>query len=84
MAQNSLYKYKRLLKNILMLLTGNFVARVLSFFMVPFYTSILTTADYGTADLISNIVFLVLPVFTLLMEEAVMRFSLDKGNDSRE
>ncbi len=84
MTQNSLYKYKRLLKNILMLLTGNFVARVLSFFMVPFYTSILTTADYGTADLISNIVFLVLPVFTLLMEEAVMRFSLDKGNDSRE
>ena len=79
-----MYKYRRLLKNISMLLAGNFVARVLSFFMVPFYTSILTTADYGIADLISNIVFLVLPVFTLLMEEAVMRFSLDKGNDSRE
>lgn len=84
MGKNSLYKYKRLLKNIMMLLAGNFVARVLSFFMVPFYTSILTTADYGVADLISNIVFLVLPVFTLLMEEAVMRFSLDKGNDSKE
>lgn len=84
MAQNSMYKYKRLLKNISMLLAGNFVAKVLSFFMVPFYTSILTTSDYGIADLISNIVFLVLPIFSILMEEAVMRFSLDKGNDSQE
>lgn len=79
-----MYKYKRLLKNISMLLAGNFVTRVLSFFMVPFYTSILTTADYGVADIITNIVFLVLPIFSLLMEEAVMRFALDKGNDSFE
>lgn len=79
-----MYKYKRLLKNISMLLAGNFVTRVLSFFMVPFYTSILTTADYGIADIITNIVFLVLPIFSLLMEEAVMRFALDKGNDSQE
>lgn len=77
-------KYKRLLKNISVLLAGNFVTRILSFFMVPFYTSILTTSDYGTADLISNIVFLVLPVFSLLMEEAVMRFALDKGNNKQE
>lgn len=67
-----------------MLLAGNFVTRILSFFMVPFYTSILTTADYGIADIITNIVFLVLPIFSLLMEEAVMRFALDKGNDSQE
>ena len=79
-----MYKYKRLLKNISMLLAGNFVTRVLSFFMVPFYTSILTTADYGIADLITNVVFLVLPIFSLLMEEAVMRFALDKGNNCQE
>lgn len=77
-------KYKRLAKNIFMLLAGNFVARIIGFFMVPFYTSILSTSDYGIADLITNIVFVILPIFSLLMEEAVMRFSLDKENDNRE
>ena len=84
MSKMKLYKYKKLIKNFSMAFIGNFVSKILSFIMVPFYTSILTTSDYGTADLISNIVFLVLPVFTLLMEEAVMRFALDEATNSKE
>lgn len=77
-------KYKRLAKNIFMLLAGNFVARIIGFFMVPLYTTILSTSDYGVADLVTNIVFIVLPIFSLLMEEAVMRFSLDKGENKEK
>ncbi len=77
-------KYIRLIKNIGMLLAGNFVSKVLSFLMVPFYTSILTTSDYGTADLISNTVLLVLPLFSVLMNEAVMRFTLDQTTDRKQ
>lgn len=77
-------KYKRLAKNIFMLLAGNFVARIIGFFMVPLYTTVLSTSDYGVADLITNIVFIVLPIFSLLMEEAVMRFSLDEGQNKEK
>ena len=77
-------KYIRLIKNIGMLLAGNFVSKVLLFLMVPFYTSILTTSDYGTADLISNTVLLVLPLFSVLMNEAVMRFTLDQTTDRKQ
>lgn len=77
-------RYKRLMKNILLIFTGNFVSKVLSFFMVPFYTSILSTSDYGTSDLISTTVLLVLPFFSLLMDESVMRFTLDKTNDNKQ
>ena len=84
MSNTTTNKYKRLLKNIGMLLAGNFVTKILSFFMVPFYTSILSTADYGTADLISNTVLLVLPLFSLLMDEAVMRFTLDQTTDRKQ
>ena len=77
-------KYKRLGKNIFLLLTGNFVTKILSFLMVPFYTSILTTSDYGTADLISTTVLLVLPFFSLLMDEAVMRFALDASKEKKQ
>ena len=77
-------KYKRLIKNILLLFTGNFVSKVLSFLMVPFYTSILTTSDYGVSDLITTTVLLVLPFFSLLMDEAVMRFTLDEGSEKKQ
>lgn len=52
--------------------------------MVPFYTSILTTSDYGTADLISTTVLLVLPFFSVLMDEAIMRFALDVSKDNKQ
>lgn len=74
----------RLVKNVLLLFTGNFVTRILSFFMVPFYTSILSTADYGTADLITTTVLLVLPIFSMLMDEAVLRFALDSSSDKKQ
>ena len=76
-------KYKRLAKNILLLLLGNFVTKILSFLMVPFYTSILSTSDYGTADLISTTVLLTLPIFSILMDEAIMRFALDTSQDKK-
>ena len=77
-------RYKRLIKNILLLFTGNFVSKILSFLMVPFYTSILTTSDYGVSDLITTTVLLVLPFFSLLMDESVMRFTLDEDSDKRQ
>lgn len=77
-------KYKRLGKNVLLLLVGNFVTKILSFLMVPFYTSILTTSDYGTSDLINTTVLLVLPFFSVLMDEAIMRFALDVSKDKKQ
>lgn len=77
-------RYRRLLKNILLLFTGNFVSKVLSFLMVPFYTAILTTSDYGIADLITTTVLLVLPFFSVLMDEAVMRFTLDEDSNKQQ
>ena len=77
-------QYKRLGKNVGAMVIGNFVIKILSFFMVPFYMSILSTSEYGTADLITTTITLILPVFSLLMDEAVMRFSLDKGNSSKQ
>lgn len=81
---NKSSRYKGLIKNFLLLFTGTFVAKVLSFFMVPFYTSILTTEDYGMADLITTTVLLLLPFFSLLMDEAVMRFTLDSSLNRKQ
>lgn len=67
----------------LIMTVGSFGSKLLSFLLVPFYTSRLTAEEYGTADLIATVVSLLLPFFTLIICEAMMRFALEKTNDAR-
>ncbi len=76
--------YKKLGKDVVLMTIGNFGSRILSFLLVPLYTSVLTTEEYGTADLISTTITLLLPFFTLIIFEAMMRFALDKENNPSE
>lgn len=68
--------YKKLGKNTLLFAAGSFTQKAMSFIFVPFYTAVLTTEDYGISDLIITIASLIWPVFTLLIDDAVLRFSL--------
>lgn len=70
-------RYKYLLKNIGLLTVSNFATKLLSFFLVPLYTNILTTTEYGTYDLFNTTIGVLLPILTLNIQEAVMRFSID-------
>lgn len=70
-------RYTYLLKNIGLLTLSNFATKLLSFFLVPLYTNILTTTEYGTYDLFNTTIGVLIPVLTLNIQEAVMRFLLD-------
>lgn len=71
-------KYKYLLKNIGVLTLSNFATKLLSFFLVPLYTSILTTVDYGTYDMFNTTIGVLLPILTLNIQEGVMRYAMEK------
>lgn len=77
-------KIKKLGRNVLLLTVGNFASKILSFLLVPIYTAILTTEEYGTVDLFTTSANLILPIFTLLIYESVMRFALDKNEDKSQ
>ena len=77
-------RYKKLGENTLWMLVGNFATRLLSFFMVPLYTAYLSTADYGTADLMTTTVSLLSPILTVAASEGVLRFTLEKKYDDRQ
>ena len=47
-------KLKYLGKNTLLFALSSFSTKILLFLLVPLYTSVLTTAEYGTADLITT------------------------------
>lgn len=72
---------KYLLKNTAVFTLGNFASKFISFFLVPLYTNVLTTQEYGTIDLVITICTVVVPIITLNIMEGLMRFNLDKGAD---
>lgn len=52
--------------------------------MVPLYTSVLSTSEYATSDLLTTTINLLYPFATLMISTAVMRFCLDKCNDTKQ
>lgn len=74
-------RYQYLLRNVGLLTLSNLATKLLSFFMVPLYTSVLTTEEYGIFDVFSTTVAVLLPVLTLNIQEGVLRYSLDKKCD---
>lgn len=74
-------KYQKLWKNISFFTIANFASKLLTFLLVPLYTAVLTTEQYGTADIITITVSLVFPIFTLCINEGMMRFAIDKEHD---
>ena len=72
-------KGKRYLaKNIIFLTVGQFGTKFLTFFLVPLYTRVLTSSEYGTFDLYSATVSLLVPVLTLNIADSTTIFLLDK------
>ena len=68
---------KRLLKNTGIIAIGNLGAKVISFFLLPLYTAILSTEEYGTVDYIITLSTFSVPFISFLMDEAIFRFLID-------
>ena len=71
-------KSSYLLKNTSILTICNFSSKILVFLLVPLYTSVLTTAEYGIYEIIMSTIQLLVPFLTLNVSEGVLRFLMDK------
>lgn len=76
--------YKSFIKNVGLLTIANFGSKILIFLLVPLYTSVLSTNDYGTYDLVFNTVSILVPLLTQNIVDAVLRFALDKDVNKNE
>lgn len=75
---------KKLGINVILMAISSFGSKLLTFFLVPLYTSYLTTAEYGISDLITTTTSLLAPVFTLTIGEAVLRYALDEETSKEQ
>lgn len=71
-------RYKYLANHIAFFFISNFVSKILVFLLVPFYTSVLTTKEYGIADIMQVTLLLLVPALTMNMGEAALRFGIEK------
>lgn len=72
-------KYSALSGNMLLFAISSFGSKIVSFLLVPLYTSVLSAAEYGTVDLLTTTSTLLIPIATLNIQDAVLRFALDKN-----
>lgn len=75
-------RYSKLVKNTAIFAIGSFSTKILNFLIVPLYTYVLTTEEYGRIDLFTTTISFMLPIITLSIQEAMIRYIL--GNDIDE
>ena len=73
--------YKKLFSNTLVFAIGSFSSKVLVLLLVPIYTNYLTTAELGVTDVLTQIANWIIPLVTMTITEAIIRFGLDKAYD---
>jgi O-antigen/teichoic acid export membrane protein len=72
-------RYAKLLGNTLIFALGSFSSKAMVFLLMPLYTRALTTAQFGVTDLITTTSNLLAPFVMLSINEAMIRFGMDRS-----
>lgn len=74
-------KKRELAKNTVILTVGKICTQFVSFMLLPLYTALLSTEEYGVVDLLNTYILLLVPVFNWQFENGLFRFMLDYRED---
>lgn len=74
----------QLVKNTAIITVGKICTQLITFLLLPIYTALLSTEEYGIVDLLNTFVSLLLPIVTLQMEQSLFRHLIDIRNDEKE
>ena len=70
-------KGKELLKNTAIVSIGKICTQLITFFLLPVYTAVLSNEEYGVVDLLNTLTSLLLPIVTLQIEQGIFRYLID-------
>ena len=73
-----------LVKNTIIIAIGKICTQFVSFFLLPFYTNVLSTEEFGAVDLLNTLVGLLLPIVTFQVEQAVFRDLIEIRHQEKE
>lgn len=67
-------KYKTLLLNVGLFALNSVATKLISFFLVPLYTTYMSAGEYGLTDMANTVISLILPLVTLDIADAAVRY----------
>lgn len=74
----------RLVKNTMIIGIGMMCTKGISFLLLPMYTSLLSTEQFGITDMVNTIVTFVTFALTLQFEQGIFRFLVDCREDTKK
>lgn len=74
---------EKLVKNVILFAVGNIGSKLLQVILVPLYTRVMTSAQFGTVDIMQAVVSLIIPIFSFSVYEAVFRYAMEKDYDKK-
>lgn len=75
---------KELVKNTAILTFGKMCTQFISFLLLPLYTALLNTEEFGVVDLFTTFISLLLPLVCWQFDQGLFRFMLDmRGEDQK-
>lgn len=76
---------KTLLKNTLIMILGTFLPRIINLLTTPLINGSMSGGGYGNVELIQNtILFFIVPVLTLQVEQSLFRFIIDAKDEDEQ
>ena len=75
---------KSLFKNTAIISIGTICTKLITFFLLPLYTGVLSTDQYGVIDLLNTLIILLIPIVTFQVEQAVFRELIENRNNEFE
>lgn len=77
-------RIKELLSNTLLFTIANLGSKVLVFLMIPLYTAVLSTEEYGISDMVHTTAQMLFPILSCMIADGVLRFCFIKEIDNRK
>lgn len=76
-------RYKRLFSNTLILGLGTLCSKAITIILMPLYTHYMSNSEYGIVELLVPAANLLIPLVSLGMNNAVLRFAMDGETDRK-
>lgn len=74
---------RELLKSTGILLIAKISTQIVNFLLIPLYTALLTTEEYGEIDIYTSLVMIILPFITLQLEMGLFRYFIEEKSNSK-
>ena len=73
--------YRNLISNTVLFGISTFGALFLTFLLTPFYTRVLSSAEYGITDLLIQTGNLIIPIASVGIANGVIRYGLERSSN---